>query len=152
MCMYACPSMCCSLPTAAIATTTATATAATGQFVGSPPGQGQVPGGFYWSGGYWGYCPPPAPPAATFPPPPPPGATFALIKSPTQLSEWTTGPSGLASVLLDATGSQAAPGRRIVSPNAVWQCALPHTAMLMSFWRVPHHNPDANVILESATS
>eukprot|EP00775_Hariotina_reticulata_P009831 gene9831-9990_t len=54
----------------------------TGQFVGSPPGQGQVPNGFYWTGGYWGYCPPPSPPVAAPAPPPPPGilGTRAIIR------------------------------------------------------------------------
>jgi hypothetical protein len=53
-----------------------------GQFSGSPPGQGQVPNGFYWTGGYWGYCPPPSPPVAAPAPPPPPGVlgTRAVIR------------------------------------------------------------------------
>jgi hypothetical protein len=93
------------------------AAAAAGQFAASPPGQGQVPGGFYWTGGYWGYCPPPTPPAPMAAPPPPPGTTVALIKSPTAGFEVAAGPTGLAPVLLDATGSAAAPGRRIVSDS-----------------------------------
>uniref|UniRef100_A0A383WLE3 PKD domain-containing protein n=1 Tax=Tetradesmus obliquus TaxID=3088 RepID=A0A383WLE3_TETOB len=89
----------------------------TGKMVGAPAGQGAVPGGYYWSGGYWGYCLPPSPPAPMLmqPPPPPPGATQGLIKSPQPLSFWSVGPTGLAPVLLDATGSSAAPSRRIVA-------------------------------------
>ncbi|WIA16634.1 hypothetical protein OEZ85_013297 [Tetradesmus obliquus] len=88
-----------------------------GKMVGAPAGQGAVPGGYYWSGGYWGYCPPPSPPAPMLmqPPPPPPGATQGCIKSPQPLSFWSVGPTGLAPVLLDATGSSAAPSRRIVA-------------------------------------
>ncbi|WIA36853.1 hypothetical protein OEZ86_008104 [Tetradesmus obliquus] len=93
------------------------ATGTAGKMVGAPAGQGAVPGGYYWSGGYWGYCPPPSPPAPMLmqPPPPPPGATQGLIKSPQPLSFWSVGPTGLAPVLLDATGSSAAPSRRIVA-------------------------------------
>lgn len=87
----------------------------TGQFAQSLPGSGQVPGGFYWSGGYWGYCPPPSPPAINPPPPPPPGATTSFIKSPQSGQSFETGPNGFAAVLLDATGSIPAPNRRIVS-------------------------------------
>jgi hypothetical protein len=88
-----------------------------GKMVASPPGQGSVPGGYYWSGGYWGYCPPPSPPTPMLmsPPPPPPGNTQSFIKSPQALSFWTAAATGLAPVLLDATGSYAAPSRRIVS-------------------------------------
>lgn len=93
----------------------------TGQFAPSPPGSGDVPGGFYWSGGYWGYCPPPAPPVPNLPPPPPPGVTSSFIKSPQQGQSFQTGPNGLANVLLDATGSIAAPNRRIVSVFGVFQ-------------------------------
>ncbi|KAF8065479.1 hypothetical protein HT031_003080 [Scenedesmus sp. PABB004] len=100
----------------------------TGQFTASPPGQGAVPGGFYWSGGYWGYCPPPAPPGpGPASPPPPPGNTFAVIKSPQPLSEWSTGPTGLAQVLLDAGGSAPAPGRRIVAYGWVVKSAIDGT-------------------------
>jgi hypothetical protein len=91
------------------------AAAAAGQFATSPPGQGQVPGGFYWTGGYWGYCPPPTPPAPMAMAPPPPGSTSALIKSPTPGFEVAAGPTGLAPVLLDASSSSTVPGRRIVS-------------------------------------
>jgi hypothetical protein len=111
----------------------AAAAAAAGQFATSPPGQGQVPGGFYWTGGYWGYCPPPTPPAPmAMAPPPPPGTTSALIKSPTPGFEVAAGPTGLAPVLLDASSSAPAPGRRIVS-----DCNAPYAAVSLSTlaWR-----------------
>jgi hypothetical protein len=44
--------------------------ACAGKMVAYPPGQGAVPGGYYWSGGYWGYCQPPSPPAAMLMSPP----------------------------------------------------------------------------------
>eukprot|EP00775_Hariotina_reticulata_P011235 gene11235-11384_t len=98
----------------------------TGQFVGSPPGQGTVPGGYYWTGGYWGYCPPPSPPSAiNFAPPPPPGATTGFVRSPQRESVWDTSPAtGLAPVLLDATGTFAAPGRQIVAYGWVVKSAV----------------------------
>ncbi|KAF6263504.1 hypothetical protein COO60DRAFT_1635124 [Scenedesmus sp. NREL 46B-D3] len=100
----------------------------TGQFAGSAPGQGQVPGGFYWTGGYWGYCPPPTPPAPmAMAPPPPPGTTAALITSPTPGFEVAAGPTGLAPVLLDASSSVPAPGRRIVAYGWVIKSATDGT-------------------------
>eukprot|EP00878_Enallax_costatus_P034879 GHUV01038813.1.p1 GENE.GHUV01038813.1~~GHUV01038813.1.p1 ORF type:complete len:314 (+),score=52.43 GHUV01038813.1:280-1221(+) len=98
-----------------------------GQFAQSLPGSGQVPGGFYWSGGYWGYCPPPSPPAITPAPPPPPGVTTSFIKSPQSGQSFQTGPNGFAAVLLDATGSVPAPNRRIVAYGWVVKSATDGT-------------------------
>jgi hypothetical protein len=96
----------------------------TGQY--SSSSVASAPNSFYWSGGYWGYCPPPAP---FLPPTPPPLAvnpggalagagtgTLAVIRSPQANMEFQTNEArGLAPVLLDAQGTQAGSQRNIVS-------------------------------------
>lgn len=71
--------------------------------------------GFYWSGGYWGYCPPP-PTVAPAPAPPPNNLQLtAVIKDPKNGAEIPTGPMGTANVVFDGSLSTPGPGKRIVS-------------------------------------
>jgi hypothetical protein len=104
----------------------------TGQFSTSSTGTVSGPNSFYWSGGYWGYCPPPGPltaAAPAIPLPQNPGGvlagggtgTLALIRSPQTNMEFQTNDArGLAPVLLDAQGTQAGAGRNIVSVGWRW--------------------------------
>ena len=71
--------------------------------------------GFYWSGGYWGYCPPPPTIAPVAPPPASNLQLTAIIKTPTNGAEIPTGPMGTANVVFDGSLSTAGPGKRIVS-------------------------------------
>lgn len=80
----------------------------------TPAGNGTTP--FFWSGGYWGYCPSPPAPApggGTRPPTPGAGGTQAVITSPT--GTVPSGPGPRTTVALDARDSVAAPSRSIVA-------------------------------------
>lgn len=71
--------------------------------------------GFYWTGGYWGYCPPPPTIAQSPPPPPSSKALQAIIKDPKQNAAISTGPTGIANIVMDGSPSVAGTGRRIIS-------------------------------------
>lgn len=112
------------------------AATAAGQFTGMPGDTANAPNSFYWSGGYWGYCPPPMPVTAQAPAPPLPGAgttaggvlagagvpggCTSVIRSPQANTEFQTNEArGVAPVLLDAQGSAPGAGRTIVSVSHV---------------------------------
>lgn len=90
---------------------------ATGQFVAGGNLDAGLANGFYWTGGYWGYCPPPPTIASPASPAPPPAVNKlqAIIKDPRPGAQIATGPTGTANIVMDGSGGTAGSGRRIVS-------------------------------------